>query len=167
MRCRDRTVDLARNVALFPYLGTVRELVHLYKAAGHRSVAVLFASLLAEAYRREFDGLPLVPVPGRRAVRRRRGWEHVDLLATILERQHAIPVARCLARRRGNVQKTLDYDGRLRNIAGKYVLRAPGPERAVLLDDVLTTGATLSECARILRESGSAWVGALTIAVDE
>jgi predicted amidophosphoribosyltransferase len=63
----------------------------------------------------------------------------------------------------------LDYEGRLENIRGTIGLR-PGacvPEATVLLDDVLTTGATLSECARVLRAYGAQTVYAMTVAVDE
>jgi len=167
-RCRAGTLGIDRNVALFPYLGQVRELIHLYKTAGRRSLAELFSELLACAYLREYGGSTVVPVPGRAAVRRRRGWEHVDLVASRLDRRFGIPVARCLRRRSTAQQKALDYEERLRNIAGTYAaLSGPVPEVAVLLDDVLTTGATLTECARVLRDRGCRLVSALTIAVDE
>lgn len=168
-RCRLRAFAFDRNVALFPYLGEARELVRQYKLAGRPSVAELFSDLLAGVYRRHFAGLPVVPVPGRAAVMRERGWEHVDLLASWLERRHGVPVRRCL--RRGpaqDTQKSLDFDGRMRNIRGTFALGDLGvPGEVLLLDDVLTTGATLSECARLLRERGSRAVCAMTIAVDE
>jgi competence protein ComFC len=171
-RCRLRVFEFDRNVALFPYLGEARELVRQYKLAGRPSLAELFAELLAGVYRRHFDGMPVVPVPGRAAVIRERGWEHVDLLASWLERRHGVAVRRCL--RRGTsaeTQKSLDFEGRMRNIRGTFALGNLGelgvPGEVLLLDDVLTTGATLSECARLLRERGARAVCAMTIAVDE
>jgi competence protein ComFC len=167
-RCRSRSFEFQRNAAVFPYQGAVRELVHLYKMAGHRSLAGLFARLLAELYDRNYRGLPLVPVPGRPSVRRLRGWEHVDFVAARLQRDHGVPVLRCLRRRGGVTQKALDYEGRLENMRGAFSV-VPGaiPEAAVLLDDVITTGATLSECAAALRRGGSRTVFALTLAADE
>lgn len=168
-RCRSREFAFDRNVALFPYLGEVRDLVRQYKLAGRRCVSELFAELLAEVYGRHFAGMAVVPVPGRAVVLRAQGWEHVDLVASWLERRHGVPVLRCLRRAPSTqTQKSLDYEGRIRNIRGTFEVSGPDvPGQVLLLDDVLTTGATLSECARVVRERGARVVSAMTVAVDE
>lgn len=168
-RCRSRPFAFDRNVALFPYLGAVRELILRYKVAARPSLADLWAGLLEPVYRSLYAGLPLVPVPGRASVRRERGWEHVDLVASRLESRYGVPVLRALRRGgSGTAQKALDYEGRAANIRGTFACTAARvPPAVVVLDDVLTTGATLSECARLLRESGARSVWALTLAVDE
>ncbi len=168
-RCRDRQFAFERNVALYPYQGAVRQLIHHYKSGGRRCVADLFASALASIYRGQFEGLPVVPVPGRRSTWRLRGWEHVDLLARRLATTWGVPIHRCLVRGPGPAQKALDYEGRLHHIHGTITMRsaAVAPAVAVLLDDIITTGATLSECASVLREHGAQTVYAMTVAVDE
>lgn len=168
MRCRASELAFDRNVALHPYEGAVRELIHLYKIAGHRRIAGVFAPGLAAIWDRFYRGIAVIPVPGRRVVWSRRGWEHVDEIARHLERSWGVGVVRCLRRESREAQKTLASPGRIENIRGTITVR-PGtvPPSAVLLDDVLTTGATLSECARVLREAGCPRVAAMTIAVDE
>ncbi len=166
-RCREVEYAFERNVALYVYRGAVRDLIHQYKMVGHRRVAALFAEVLTHACERVYPGIPLVPVPGRLSTWRKRGWEHVDELARHMERL-GVCVVRCLERRSRSAQKALDYEARLANIRGTMSARAGGvPREAVLLDDVMTTGATLHECARVLRVAGCDRVLALTIAVDE
>ena len=167
-RCRGADFAFERCVAIHPYLGSVRDLVHLYKALGRRRLSLAFAESLARAYRCQWRGLPVVPVPGRREVWRARGWEHVDELARHLDRRYGVPVVRCMTRASRAAQKALDLEGRRANLRGTIGVREGRvPAQAVLLDDIITTGSTLSECARVLREAGCERVFALTVAVDE
>ncbi len=94
-------------------------------------------------------------------------------IARLLERHHGIVVRRILTRADGLQQKALDLQGRAANMRGKIgiakiFMRQPCavPSDPVLLDDVLTTGATLSECARALKAAGSVRVDAVAIAAD-
>lgn len=80
-------------------------------------------------------------------------------------------MAEVLAKNPGKEQKALDFIGRLENIRGKIRLRPLAgrgklPRGVILVDDVFTTGATLSECARILREGGFERVFGVTAAID-
>ncbi len=75
------------------------------------------------------------------------------------------PAAR-LERRAGPAQKLLGYEERLLNLRGTIRLRTRIPGEPLLLDDVFTTGATASECARLLRLAGAARVRVLTLAID-
>lgn len=162
-RCRRREYHFTANLSLFAYHGPVKELLYQYKFMKRYRVAPILADFLAAAYKDHFSGLPLVPVPGRKA------RDHVETVCRILERKHAVPVRRLLTRRGGVPQKTLDYARRCRNIRGSIAYTGGGAAPAaeiVLLDDVFTSGATASECARVLRGQGIKSVRVLTFALD-
>ena len=116
------------------------------------------------------DGADLMlPVPlhwTRLFVRR---YNQAGLLAHAIHRAGGPPVAPdwLVRRRRTPSQGRLGPAARARNVRGAFALR-PGRcvagKRLVLVDDVLTTGATAEECARVLRREGAAWVGVLTLA---
>jgi len=111
----------------------------------------------------------LVPVPLHASRLRMRGYNQSALLAGHLGRRHGLPVeVRCLSRSsRTAPQRELSFVARQNNVKGAFDLRdrpSVNGKRIVLIDDVMTTGATLSECARILRRGGAAAVGAWTVA---
>lgn len=119
------------------------------------------------------SGLPLytaiVPVPPREPTRARTNLP--ALLARRLGAVLGIPVQNALqTTRRMTAQKTLDYAARLRNVRGGYAVR-PGVDlsgaRVLLVDDIITTGATVSACALALQQGGAAEVFALCIAATE
>jgi predicted amidophosphoribosyltransferase len=112
-------------------------------------------------------GLParteaLVPVPGGPGRVRRRGFDHGAVLARALARRAGgVPVVVALERGAGRAQAA---SSRRERLAGPVVgpTGAAVPARVVLVDDVHTTGATFSACARALREAGAADVTALS-----
>ena len=138
-----------------------------YKA-GRRSLAGFFAEALAAAVDLRFPGRVIVPVPPRPGKLRRKGWDQVEAIASLLESRHCLPVASILVRADGRQQKALDLEARNANMKGKITVRKGAfvPSDPVLLDDVLTTGATLSACAAALRLAGAARVDAMAIAAD-
>jgi predicted amidophosphoribosyltransferase len=168
MRCRSAGYAFECNHSLFAYAGEVRDLIVSYKLGGRVRVARLFAPLLARVIHERHPGRPVVPVPPRPG---RRGPDAVERIARLLEREHGLPMCRCLARAGGAPQKSLDFASRRENLQGKISV-LPGlagggvPAAAVLLDDVFTTGATADACARALAAAGCAAVAVLTIAVD-
>ncbi|CAK0743377.1 competence protein ComFC [Azospirillaceae bacterium] len=113
----------------------------------------------------------LVPVPLHRWRLFRRRFNQAALIAQAIHRMSGVAVAPdLLVRRRATPsQGGLSRDGRTRNIKGAFAVR-PGREklvegrRLVVVDDVLTTGATVSECARVLLRAGAAGVDVLTLA---
>ena len=170
-RCRERSFSFAANSAVFAYSGAVRELIHRYKFEGQWKLAEFFATTLAAGYHREGRTEPIVPIPPRP---RKRGTprKHVSRIAKILNRNFGIDVVDLLERKPGVPQKALDYEGRLSNLQGKFVVansRQPPSiknRKFLLLDDVMTTGATLDECARVLLAAGASRVEAYTLALD-
>jgi ComF family protein len=111
----------------------------------------------------------LMPVPLHWTRLLARRYNQAALLAHAIHRAGGPPVAPdwLIRRRRTPSQGRLGPLARARNVAGAFALR-PGRsvkgKRLVLIDDVLTTGATVEECARVLRRGGAAFVGVLTLA---
>lgn len=155
------------------YRDVLREVIHAFKFDGRRLLAEPLGTLLPAAGRDVLAGAhAVVPVPLHPLRSLRRGFNQADDLA----RQLKLPVWRVLRRRRqGPPQATLNASARRSNLAQHYgpslVTYLPRPFRRhlagailVLIDDVMTTGATLDGCARVLREAGAADVRALTVA---
>lgn len=113
----------------------------------------------------------LVPVPVHRERLQERGYNQAELLARELSALPGIPpTVTALERIRATeAQNQLSRQERLRNVTGAFApgreaLRIGVPARALLIDDVLTTGSTLNACARVLTENGSSCIGAATYA---
>jgi ComF family protein len=153
---------------LFRYAGDLRALVLSYKSRGRRALAPWFATVLAETLRDRYQGRLVVPVPPRPGKLRRKGWDQVEDIVRILERRFGVPVERVLQRVDGIEQKALDFNHRAANVQGRICLRKACmvPVDPILFDDVMTTGATLSECAAVLKAAGAIHVDALAICAD-
>jgi ComF family protein len=164
-RCRDcppPPIEIARSPLL--YSGPVRVALHRLKFSGWRAVARGLAGAMAAVNAFDADTVTWVPLaPARRA---RRGFDQARALGLAVAARLSLPALPLLARtadtppqaRRSAVERRRAMRGAFRH-AG----RGP-PERVLLVDDVLTTGATAAECARVLRSAGAAHVGLLTAA---
>jgi predicted amidophosphoribosyltransferase len=100
--------------------------------------------------------------------RLRRGTNSPEALAQTLGRQLGVPVRGLLRRRRNTLpQAPLPPRERFRNVRGAFALRKSGALdgiRILVVDDILTTGATCSEAAGVLKAAGAAWVGVVVVA---
>jgi ComF family protein len=155
------------------YSGTIRAALHALKYDGGRRLVEPLGAALAERWRRAGAGGDLVTwVPVHPSRRRERGFDQAELLARAMAERVALPTARCLERRSRTVaQHALDQGQRARNIGGAFVVppdvRPPLAGRwIVIVDDLVTTGATLSGCARALEGARVAAVSAITVARD-
>jgi len=150
----------------------MREALHAFKFRGRRALAAPLGELMVEATEGALPvGVPtlLVPVPLHPRRQRERGFNQASLLARRVGRAWRVPVRDdALVRAVATPSQTeLDAPARRANVRGAFRLRRPAAvagHHVLLVDDILTTGATLSECARCLREGGAATVGALTAA---
>jgi ComF family protein len=146
---------------------SVAAAVHNLKYRGRRHVAEALGALLAERYPFA-DRALLVPVPLHVRRLRARGFNQALLLARALGRRRGLAVApRVLVRTRATLaQPGLAAAERLENVRDAFAVRAPGAvarRRVVLVDDVLTSGATAAACARALLAAGAARVDVYTV----
>jgi ComF family protein len=153
--------------------GPVREALHALKYRGERRLAPVLAGAMVERWRRAGRGGELlVPVPVHASRRRERGFDQAEDLAAAVARGLGLPWAPALERRTRTVaQHSLGRAERARNLGGAFVVRADHRDVVmgrwtILVDDVSTTGATLTECAAALRTAGARAVSALTLARD-
>lgn len=144
-----------------PHEGVARELVAALKFRRLLPVAGLMVERIAWLAPGVLLSGTIVPVPTARHRSLTRGFDPAAEIARGLGRETGLPVCACLARRGGGRQV-----GRRRaeRIGHPPLIRPRGevPRSVLLIDDVLTTGATLSSCARALRSAGSVRIVAVT-----
>jgi ComF family protein len=175
LSCREREDwNCDAITLLYPSIGRYRKLLGAYKFGKNLGVGNFLAGRLAERCqelrRGEFPDFELVPVPPRPGKIRRSGWDQVEYLARLLEGQ-GLPVRRCLKRLPSLTQKKLGRKDRLQNLKGRFTAAGPAPSKAVprkalIFDDVMTTGATLEACAAALKEAGAEQVRGICLFYD-
>jgi len=148
------------------YEDPARQLVRALKYRGAPGLADPLAAAIAAGAPSGMlaAGAVLVPVPMQAARRRRRGYNQAERITTALGRRTGLEVRECLARGAGTRQVGRGRQQRLLDTAGDVRVTGAPPPRAVLVDDVATTGATLAACAAALRRSADVAVSAVTYA---
>ncbi|MFV1966836.1 MAG: phosphoribosyltransferase family protein [Pirellulaceae bacterium] len=170
--CKVRTFRFSRALALGVYCGALREAVLRIKRLGNEPLTLALGSLLAETLSKaEFGASPdlLVPVPAHWSRRLQRGCNAPDLLAEAAAGHLHIPVAPDLVvcRRKTRKQGILLPSERLRNVRGAFAVSAGyvlDGAHVLVVDDVMTTGATANEIAKILLRAGASEVSFAVVA---
>lgn len=170
--CAHRTIYFDAAVAAYRSREIVRRIVLDFKYGRQIHLRHLIARWLFTALDdpriqgREFD--LIVPVPLHPARERQRGFNQADLIAELLSVRMSILSVSILQRvRYTTTQTAFDRAERMENLRDAFRLRKNRDVRGLrvlLVDDVLTTGSTLSECARILKDAGALSVYAATAA---
>lgn len=154
---------VAKCVAPLYYEGKVREAIIRFKFNGREYYADRFSHIMAECVENNLDcgDISVVSwVPLTRRRKRKRGYNQAQLLAEGIAKRLELPYGPCLVKIRNNSaqSKTASAAERSRNVVGVYAVKEPSEiegKNILLVDDVVTTGSTLSECARMLRKAGA------------
>lgn len=167
-----RGTGFGRVTAPLYYKGNVRRAILDYKfngkLGGLRTFGAMMASCAAERYSGEFDAVTWVPVSKKRL--RKRGFDQARYLAAGLCVDWHVEPQETLRKIRDNPPQSGlgDRKERQANVIGVYEAVEPANiagKRFLLIDDIFTTGATLSECTRVLKSAGAADVVCLTLAI--
>ena len=176
--CRRIEPTFARAAAYGSYEGGLRELIHLLKYNGVRPAANVLGRMLAETITElvpEFSSgsVAVIPVPLFRAKLREREFNHAELIARtavkLFPKAGRLELcAGALVRKRETPSQTgLTRHQRRENVRGAFAVAQPQTVKGrevLVVDDVYTTGATVSECARVLRRAGATRVWVATVA---
>src|SRR6266566_8800606 len=170
--CAHRTIHFDAAVSAYRGRGIVRQIIHNFKYGRQIHLRHLVGRWLCAALDdprlrgRRFD--VIIPVPLHPTRKRERGFNQASLLAELLSAQISIQSQPLLERiRYTTTQTALDRAERMENLHNAFRLRKNMNVRGLrvlLIDDVLTTGSTLSECARVLKDAGVISVYAATAA---
>lgn len=152
------------------YVDDVRRSLLRYKFQGLRIYAELYGEFLAKCIDENpisCDSITWVPLSRKRL--RKRGYDQARLLAEELSRRTGLPCVPMLRKIRNNPAQSGTGDAKKRRENVKGVYEALSEEeiagrRILLVDDIVTTGATLSECASVLKKAGAKEVSAVTLA---
>ncbi len=154
-----------------PFSGVVRRALHALKYAGERRLAGPLGEAVAARWRRAgVGGTILVPVPVHASRRRERGYDQAELLTAAAAGALSLPWAPAVVRRRAtDPQFRLDRRHRAANVHDAFSVpteaaRSVRGQWVVLVDDVVTTGATLTAAAAALLDAGALAVSAVTVA---
>ena len=168
---RQRFSFVRACVSPLTYEGDVRASLLRYKFGGATGYAKVYGRLVANTVREElageYDLVTWVPLSRRRL--RERGYDQARLLARATAKELDLPLTPTLVKQRNTQSQsgTGDAAKRRANIAGAYRMTTGADvtgKRILLMDDIVTTGATLSECARVLGKAGAEQVVCATVA---
>lgn len=161
--CREPVPAFTVARAPAAYRGVARDVLMSFKLGGERRAARKMAAMMAR-YTESMRADAITFVPASRTSMAERGFNTAQELARDLSSETRLRCVRLLRKVRETAdQASLDRDGRRRNLAGAFV-SLPAPRRILLVDDVMTTGATADSCARALRAAGALDVMVVTFA---
>ena len=166
--CTERKVYIDKNICCFDYEDAVRKLMSGYKFRGYKRIAKVFNLLFVKfgIDVPKADVITCVPMTPKKIWK--RGYNQSEIFAKELSKQYRIKYLKLLAEsKKALAQHDLNITERFFNILGRYTVlkksRISG-KSIILVDDIFTTGATINECARVLKEAGADKVFSIIIA---
>ncbi|HBG82162.1 TPA: ComF family protein [candidate division CPR2 bacterium] len=164
-------------VSVYYREGPARDLIVNLKFKGKKEIAGLMGTMVAEKMLQSWRVRPfrgsnpfkdyvLVPVPLDKRRKNERGFNQSELLARELGRSLGLEVRKILGKRLRAPQMGLNRKERQQNLKGAFYGISKPPKKVLLVDDVLTTGATVKECTRVLKENGAREVAVAVFARD-
>lgn len=152
---------------ILEYKGIVEDMIHAYKYEYVRGVGSYIERIVGTAF--EHNALSrgtLVPVPMTQRKYSTRGFNQAQEIAGYIARSQGATCVPVLKKTKDTIaQMTLSREDRARNARGAYAIAGNSiPDHVVLVDDVMTTGSTLNECARVLKDAGTREVYAVVLA---
>jgi len=180
LECREKRLlsCTERVFPLFSYRLWNKEMLFKWKIEGERTLSVFFASLLNNAVKKIKENCGcknclIVPVPPRPGKIKENGWDQIDELCILLAFSYGYKILPLLLRNSSEQQKKRDRQQRLEKIQSEYSLNPYVDfghfdndffcEPVIILDDIITTGATIEKCASLLKSKGFRKVFALTL----
>jgi len=167
--CSEREFYIEKNISIVEYTGVVKDMVHSIKFENYRKLLdVVYPMMIekASAFNHRFDLITYIPMS--RDKEWKRGFNQSRLIAEKIAKKMKIPLKNILKEtKKSESQRDLGYRDRFINVIGRYTTKKRQDIEnldILIIDDIFTTGSTLNECARILKESGANKVFSLTFA---
>lgn len=170
--CREEPVlkHLDGVIPLYSYRLWKKDLLYQWKIEDVRTLSFFFSEAINMVLAKNFNSLPVVPVPPRPNKIRKKGWDQISELVSYLSVFYNVKVLKLLKRVNVQQQKKLNREQRLEHIEKSFVLKnnkTKLPKEVVIIDDIMTTGSTLESCATILKQNGVEKVYAVTLFIAD
>ncbi len=169
--CKNTNLGFEKSFFVSDNIEPVRTLIHQFKYKKHICLATPLGSLLADILHQETVGEidTIVPVPLHRKKKQERGFNQSELMARKISKRLSIPIStNNLFRAKNTLSQThLSRTQRQKNVKGAFKVKNPKmfhQGNVLLVDDVLTTGMTASECAKSLKRAGASKVFLIALA---
>lgn len=170
---KDTSSYFDEHIFIFHYDGEIRKIILDYKFNDKSYIYKTFVNFLKNNYEicvqiKKYD--IIIPVPISKEKYKKRGYNQSGIFAKSLAKELKMKYGECLAKTKNNAtQSLLNQEGREKNVQGVYKAKNIGKiknKNILLVDDIFTTGYTVNECSKILKEANAKSVGILTIAKD-
>lgn len=165
--CTERAWYVDRCFAISEYFGVMKEILVRYKFHKWRRLSKHFAEMVYNAAVDAFGGVDIITaVPMTKSKVRKRGFNQSELVAKEVAKKMGKKYMQLIREVRvWKTQKDLNYVDRFLNVLGRFEIKKKlSGENILLIDDVFTTGATINECARLLKTAGAKRVFAIAFA---
>jgi len=171
--CRSSKIYFSQARSVAVYDDVIKKAIHLYKYKSALWIEPILAEMLIESIKTDSDWSErdaIIPVPLHFVKRNERGFNQSERLSTRISKATGIPLNTKLLKRvkYTETQTTLDRSRRSENVKNAFDVKDKSGwlkgKKLILIDDVLTTGATVNECERVLRKAGAIDVAVWTVA---